>query len=264
MKTRKFRIYITVFLLMLLVSCSSDEELNTTEQNNDITEQEVGQLKINFENKVGSEDLLKGETYSKNGGETFNIDELKYIISNIILIDTEGNQFVYPQDKSYFLINEETALSKNITLDSINANTYTSISFGFGIDQSNYPLNGVNNFVPTAEENDMLWSWSAGYIFLKLEGQYSSNDIEDKPFLYHVGSHGQNLDNYREITLDFSQPIALNSSETPEINIDFDVLKVFNSEHQMLLSDKDDIQVDPVNAPKIVNNVTKAFEINLN
>ena len=84
---------------------------------------------------------LNTQTYSKNGGETFKVDELKYIISNIVLTDTDGNQFVYPQADSYFLINEE-ALSKNIRLDSIDANTYTSITFGFGVDQSNYPLMG--------------------------------------------------------------------------------------------------------------------------
>lgn len=141
------------------------------------------------------------------------------------MTDVNGNQFAYPQADSYFLIKEEISASKNIQLENFNANTYTSIRFGFGIDQSNYPLNGVDNFVPTAEENDMLWSWSAGYIFLKLEGKYSSEHQNDKGFLYHIGSHGQNLDNYREISLNFSQPLILSLSETPQIDIECDVLK---------------------------------------
>ena len=243
-----------IFTLFFLMSCSSDNET-----------QEVGDLNINFINKVGDEVLdLNTQTYTKNGGETFNVNELKYIISNIVLTDVNGNQFVYPQEDSYFLINEEVAQSKNIRLANINANNYTSITFGFGVDQSNYPLNGVDNFVPTAEESDMLWSWSAGYIFLKMEGTYSSDTADNKPFLYHIGSHGQNLDNYRDISLNFLQPLALSSSQTPEINIDFDVQKIFNAEFALLLSDKDDIQVDPENAPKIADNVTNAFESVLN
>ena len=231
----------------------------------DNTSQDLGDLTINFYNKVGDEALnLNTQIYSKNGGETFKVDELKYIISNIVLTDVNGNNFVYPQADSYFLINEEVTQSKNIRLENINANNYTSITFGFGIDQSNYPLNGVENFVPTAEDNEMLWAWSAGYIFLKMEGVYSSENISDKPFLYHIGSHGQNLDNYREISLNFLQPLALSPSQTPEIDINFDVQKIFNAEYALLLSDKDDIQIDPENAPKIVDNITKAFEIVLN
>jgi len=265
MKTIKLKLYISIIVLMFLMSCSSDEKLNTTNQESDVVEQEFGEFTLNFKNKVGDQNLiLNADTYSKNGNEIFKVDELKYIISNIVLTDIEGNQFVYPQEKSYFLINEERALSKNITLDSINANTYTSITFGFGVDQSKYPLNGVDNFVPTAEENGMLWAWSAGYKFLKFEGSYSSSEVSDKPFLYHIGSHGQNLDNYREISLNFLQPLALSSSESPQVDINFDVKKIFDAEFALLLSDKDDIQIDPINAPKIVENITNAFEIVLN
>ncbi|MBS3737946.1 MbnP family protein [Mesohalobacter halotolerans] len=257
----KLRIYITALCIAFLIACSSDNATDVV----DDSQIEVGDLKINFTNTVGDEPLnLNTQTYVKNGGETYKVNELKYIISNIVLTDTEGNQFVYPQADSYFLINEEVAQSKTITLDSIDANNYTSITFGFGVDQTNYPLNGVDNFVPEAEESEMLWSWSAGYKFLKFEGTYSTDEITDQPFLYHIGSHGQNLDNYREISLNFMQPLALSASNTPELNIGFDVQKIFNSDFQLLLSDKDDIQIDPVNAPKIVDNITNAFEIILN
>lgn len=248
------KISILLFVFILNNACNDEN-----------TNQEVGDLNINFTHKVGDETLnLNTQKYAKNAGETFKIDKFKYIISNIVLTDVNGTQFFYPKEDSYFLIDEELAISKNIRLENISANNYASITFGFGIDQSNYPLNGVDNFVPTAEENDMLWSWSAGYVFLKLEGTYSSDHQNDKDFLYHIGSHGQNLDNYREISLNFSQPLTLSSSETSQIDIECDVLKIFNSEFALLLSDKDDIQIDPINAPKIVDNVTKAFEIVLN
>lgn len=253
MKTIKHTSLILI-ICVFLNACSSDN-----------TSQEVGELQINFTNIVGDSQMeLNTQTYAKNGSETFSVDELKYIISNIVLTDTQGNQFVYPQADSYFLINEAVPQSKNIQLNNIDANTYTSITFGFGIDQSNYPLNGVDNFVPTAEDQGMLWAWSAGYKFLKFEGLYSSGTESDKPFLYHIGSHGQNLDNYREISLNFLQPMAVSDADTPEVNIDFDVLKIFNADFALLLSDKDDIQIDPENAPKIVDNITKAFEIGLN
>lgn len=253
MKTLK-QISLILILCVILNACKSDN-----------TSQDVAGLDITITNTVGDKNLeLDNETYVKNGDETFSVSELKYIISNIVLTDNNGNQFVYPQADSYFLINEAIPQSQNIKLENINANTYTSITFGFGVDQSNYPLNGVDNFVPAAEAQDMLWSWSAGYKFLKFEGLYTSGNITNKPFLYHIGSHGQNLDNYREITLNFLQPLVLNSSETKQVNINFDVQKIFNAEFTLVLSEKDDIQIDPERAPKIVDNITKAFEIVLN
>jgi hypothetical protein len=241
-----------ILALSLFLACSSDDA-------------EVGSLKINFQNFVGDENLqLNTQTYTKNGGETISIDQLRYIISNIVLIDNNGNEFVYPQEDSYFLINEEVAESQSITLQNINANNYTSIRFGVGVDQSNYPLNGVDNFVPTAEDNQMMWSWSAGYIFMRIEGSYTSAQTDDGTYRLHIGSHGVNLDNYKEVDLNFMQPLALSDGQTPEVNINFDVLKLFSGPNEMLLEDKDDIQVDPVNAPKIAENYTQAFEIGMN
>lgn len=240
-----------IFLVCISLSCSSDDE--------------VGQISINFNNVVGNENLVLNEAnYQKSAGETIEVSELKYIISNIVLIDINGNEFVYPQADSYFLINHEIPDSHRIILQNVNANNYKSIRFGIGIDQSNYPLNGVDNFVPTAEENFMLWSWSAGYIFMKIEGLYTSGQTTDMPFRYHIGSHGQNLDNYTEVSLDFLQPIAISQAQDPEVNVDFDVLKIFSGQYEMRLDDKDDIQIDPDNAPKIRENYAQAFTIGLN
>jgi hypothetical protein len=245
------------------MACNSDETVNTNDNN--IDEPVFGDFIVNFNNIVGSQNLvLQQETYDKIGGETISVSELKYIISNIVLIDVNGNEFVYPEEDSYFLINEAVDSSQRLTLQEVNANNYTAIKFGVGVDQSQYPLNGVQNFVPTAEENSMLWSWSAGYIFMRIEGLYTSSQNTNSPYRLHIGSHGQNLDNYKEVRLDFLQPLALSETNTPEVNINFDVLKIFSGEHTMLLEEKDDIQIDPENAPKITENYTQAFEIGMN
>jgi len=106
----------------------------------------------------------------------------------------------------------------------------------------------------------MLWTWSAGYKFLKFEGVYVPVLATDPPpFLYHVGSHGANLDNYKEITLAINQEVT--TGNTTSQNITFDVAKIFDSTNTLSLFEKDDIQVDPENAPKIAENVRTAFSI---
>ena len=238
--------------ILLLLSCSDD----------DVQQELTTELNLTFDHHVGGEDLeLSGQIYEKNAGEHFRIDTLKYIISNIELQLTNGDTFKYPVEESYFVINEKDPSSLSIDLEDIPADNYDKIRFGFGIDQSNYPLNGVDNFVPTAEENGMLWSWSAGYKFLKLEGEYGNSIAEvEQKFLYHVGSHGENLDNYKVVELDLGETLRLDQ-DGQSIRIDMDVLKIFNAVHAFEIAEKDDIQVDPVNAPKIAENMKNSFQV---
>ena len=107
----------------------------------------------------------------------------------------------------------------------------------------------------------MLWSWSAGYKFIKFEGSYTTtvDNEESNTFLYHVGSHGATLDNYKEVELPISKEITTNTTTSQTIN--FDVAKIFDSINTLSLANKDDIQVDPENAPKIAENVSTAFSI---
>ena len=247
-----------IVMVIVLSSCSDDSTNIPDDSTNDV----LGNIQITFDNKVGSQELvLNTQTYGKYGNETIKINELKYIISNIQLTQENGDVFTYPVEDSYFVINEADEGSLSIDLSEIPVGDYSKIHFGFGVDQSNYPLNGVDNFIPTAEETDMLWAWAAGYKFLKFEGSYTTaNENEFQNFLYHVGSHGENLDNYKVINLDLNHSLSINQNEQ-SINIEMDVLKIFDGEYQLNLSNKDDIQVDPVNAPKVAENIKQSFEI---
>ena len=170
--------FLIALLAVGIVSCKSDDDSTT--------DLEPGALTINVSNVIDGKNIeLNNTSYTNKSNETYKIAELKYIISNIVLIKENGDKVAYPVEKSYFLINEEVDASKKIALSDIEGGVYTKISFGFGVDQSNYPLNGVNNFIPTAEENNMLWSWSAGYKFLKFEGTYNENDGPEKEFVIH-------------------------------------------------------------------------------
>lgn len=252
---KSFNYLILILIVSVNFACTSE---NTPTQ-------ETSELRINFKPSVGDENLIYSEPYSKNGGEIFSVETFKFIISNIVFITSNGDEFVYPQEDSYFLLDQRADTYQHIFLSNIEANDYTAMRFGLGVDQSKYPLNGVDNFIPGTQDEGMIWSWSAGFIFLKLEGEYSSttNTIV-RPYRYHIGSHGENLDNYREVYLEFPQPLTIGELVNSEINMNFDVLKIFSSEYDMLLEEKDDIQIDPENAPKIIDNFSKAFEIQMN
>lgn len=239
---------ITIFIL----SCNNDK---------DDDGQEYGTLNLTFENTVGSNALiLNTQMYANLSGEGYGVSELKYIISNIEFTRSDNTVFMVPIESSYFVIDEQS--NKTATIDSIPTGDYTNITFGFGVDPTQYPIeSGSMNFIPTAEEAGMLWTWSAGYKFLKFEGTYSTtvDTADSNPFTYHVGSHGANLDNYMEVNVAFAKAVTANAATNQIIN--FDVSKIFDSTNTMSLVAKDDIQVDPENAPKIAENVRTAFSI---
>ncbi len=247
----KKTIYLFLSLVVLGLYACDDEDTDTTTK--------PGTLDIEFNNTINGEGItMDTKTYTNAGKEGFIVSELKYIVSNIVLIKKDGGEVAYPVADSYFVIDEND--SKRILLKDIQAGEYTKVKFGIGVDQSKYPLNGVANFIPTAEEKGMLWSWSAGYKFLKFEGTFSTETIEDEKFVMHIGTHGTTQDNYKEVTLDLPSVLTIGEDVSPSLEVEADILKVFDGTNTIELSTKSDIQVDPVNAPKIAENLTAMFE----
>ena len=73
---------LTLAFLILLSSCSGDSSSSAPE---------VGNLDLEFNNLLGNDDLtLNSRTYTNNSNESYEVSELKYIISNIILTTATG------------------------------------------------------------------------------------------------------------------------------------------------------------------------------
>lgn len=244
---------VAVAATFVFVACSSEKDGDVPPQ---ITK---GTLEIVFDNKVGDSDLvLDSGTYTNSSGEDYSVSKFKYLISNIVLIDVNNNEFVYPKSESYFIIDEATPSTTRIQLSNIQGGEYSAIKFGVGVSQSEYPLEGAN-FIPEAEP-DMIWDWTAGFIFLKMEGEYSTGGSSGF-FAYHMGSHGTHLDNYREVELEFPQILKINDQTHAELSVETDVAKIFDSENTLSLSENDNVQVDPVYAPQIADNFQTAFSV---
>lgn len=232
--------------------------------NNDDSSLSKSTMQITFDNRISAEqDLVLGTTtFVNQNNENIVTNELKYIISNITLRTDNGTTFEYPKENSYFVINEADPSSLTINLSEIPVGNYTHISFGIGVDQSEYPLNGLLNFIPTAQEAQMIWNWAAGYIFIKFEGSFTPQNGTESPFVIHVGSHGQTLDNYKFITLPLENTLEVSSGNNATVTIQSHVEKILDASNSIKLSETNNIQVDPVNAPKIATNFESAFQAN--
>jgi len=248
---------IIIVFTTLFISCSKNDDNHSNDK--------PGMVKIEFDNSVNEDDLLlENSFYAKENNEQFSISELKYIISNIVLIDDKGIEFTYPKDESYFIINEKNDVSLNVQLGAIPAGTYTKIKFGLGVDQEKYlqGASGQGDLFIEAENEEMLWAWQAGYRFLKLEGNYKVNSSTTETFYkYHIGSHGSALDNYKEIALDLPVPAIIGEDKMPTVHIVSDIAKVFDGIHSMIINDNPQIMVNQELSPKVAENASKMFMV---
>ena len=148
--------------IFIFSSCSSEEEninitLNFTHNWDGvaITDKDLNELK-----------------FTNANGEKVSIENLRYLISNISLVDA----------KNYQLINFSENTGTSINVSDLTEGTYTlSFRFGFSdednIDGAYQDLNSVSFNVP-----GML---GGGYHYMQFDGKYIDNNNEEAGFNYH-------------------------------------------------------------------------------
>ncbi|MEZ4779504.1 MAG: MbnP family protein [Flavobacteriaceae bacterium] len=249
-----------VMLSIAVLSCKKDDD------GEDLTGQ-TGNLVVKFDNGVGDQDFIFGTSYDKSSGESFKLETLRYIISNIRVTDTNGNTFMYPSADNVFIVDEANANNAGevwITLNNVAAADYTSITFGIGIDQERYALGaeGQGAFLDEAEAAGMMWTWATGFRFVRLDGTYSSTTATDEALNIHMGSVGSSLDNYREVTLTLPNSAKVRMDKEPEIHVEADILKIFDGQTSVSFDNGySQVHTDANTTPVIANNMKGMFEV---
>ncbi|HAY3536260.1 MbnP family protein [Elizabethkingia anophelis] len=254
--------------LFILSSCRNSDSIETEDTT-------PGNLQIKFENGFNNlGDIVLGQTVqTSSGGQKHNFTTLKYIVSNIVLIDENGKEFKYNYnnpDKGAFIIDQSEAKAGIVYIDlaDIPRNNYKKIRFGLGISQSAYLLgqDGQGIFWQKAKTAGMAWSWAAGYIFTKLEGNYGSA-APDTKFMNHCGNMGNTSANntadlYREITLNLPMTARVTKNIKPSIHILADLNQYLSGQTALTLNKDNEMAMGSnqhlVNA---TNNLTKMFRV---
>lgn len=254
----KSKILFTVlFSSLLLVSCSDDD--NGSEE---LTGS--GEVSIKFDNGFAGNDLVLGVANTANtNGEVLTITRFSYIVSNFSLVNDMGEEYVFPKDKSYFIVNQELE-DDNIVLPEIPAGEYTTLKFGVGVDQEKYlqGAEGQGDFLEKAEASNMMWSWQAGYKFLNFEGSFTSETVtEATEFKIHMGSHGSSLDNYKEVSLTLPNKLRVGDEIDSSIHLKIDASKILVATNNIQLTEKSVIMVDEVKSPQVAVNTTEMFVV---
>lgn len=212
-----------VAISLLLASCSKNDDINSNISG-------TGNLKLEFDQIYKGADFAFDTPYTNSNGETIKVNAAKYIVSNIVLTKADGSTYTVPKSESYFIIDEAEEATQLVNLPNIPAANYTKISFGIGVDQEQFSqgATGQGDFLATAQDAGMMWSWAAGYKFVVLEGAYTSiNTTAETQFKVHTGQTSTDY-NYTTVTLDLPDDALVRTTITPQIHLFADLSKLID------------------------------------
>jgi hypothetical protein len=225
MKFNSFLIVGFAILSISFVSCKKDEKKPETGSGAGTVTS--GTVKINLDSKWGStnEEIVLGSEYTHAlSGDQLIIETYKYYISNFRLKKSDGTWWSHPD--SYFLVNQNVEGSNVLSLTGVPFGNYTDISFVMGVDSTKNVSGPQSGALSTA--NGMFWSWSSGYIMLKIEGtspQITSGNV----FSYHLGGFQGAYNIVKSLDYNFgSTELNVTSSNLAQVYMLINTEKLFD------------------------------------
>ena len=209
---------IAVMLLFLASSCKNEKE----------KEIETGKMTLTFSFSVDNETLQTDTmAYTNAAGNIYEVNEVKFFISDITLIDKSNNKIIITGNNSIHYIdnNIPSTLTWKIK-DNLAAGEYKALEFRFGLkDEKNKTYTFLN-----PPESNMAWPevLGGGYHYMMINGKWLK-DGSATPFNFHLGRgqlyDGDNItgfiDNSFIVTVSNS-PFSINSQETV-LNLDMNI-----------------------------------------
>lgn len=266
-----------IAVAMFMVSCDKEKPTD-----------DPGAIKIEFDNVAIVDGIQRqlslvtpGSTdynYTNEKEQDFNINLLRYYITNIKLEGPNGEVFEDPVKvdasgaKGVYLIDEAIPTSGGVVLTDVPAGQYNKISFTVGVEENGVKDGAAGGNLDPATCK-MFWNWNSGYIALKFEGQSSVSaggttgfetlEGVDKGILYHIGGW-KDVDgtafvyNNKKLTFDFDTNAKVEKGEQPTVHMVFDVLKLFTGENNIDFTGNNNVH-KPVDGKPMADNIPGAF-----
>lgn len=242
------------FCLLFIVGISL-----TSCNDNDIKQ---ANIQVNFLHKIGNQDFAQNTTtYSNALNESFTIKTLKYYVGELRLERADGSAWQQPTG-SYALVDATESSSLAWPIANIAEGTYNKLSFLVGVD-SLYNVSGAQSGA-LEPLNGMFWTWNSGYIFLKLEGKFSTNsDPILKNYTLHIGGFKGVNKAMRRITIDLSaKPLIVSKEKVSKLNLKTDVATMLNGGNtQISLANNPDVQSSSNISKQIADNYAQMFSL---
>ena len=200
---------------LVFTSCEKDKPIAT-----DIT--------INFTHTVDGSDLITNSMiYTNEAGEDYDIQTLKYLISDITLHAEDGSSLQL--DAVHFIdISDESTFS--FTYNDVPNDNYTSISFDMGLDTAK----NINNlYINESYHSAMAWPETngGGYHYMKLEGAYNNDSTFYNTHTGGTMGGDYSFNNVEDISLTVDDYLG-----DVSINVNMEINNWYNSPNQIEFS----------------------------
>lgn len=218
----------------------------------------TGSVKLEFTNKVGSENLvLNTAWYTNQNGDSFNVTKFNYYISNITLNKADGSRFT--ETESYHLLRQNDLSTLEFDINEVPGGTYKSITFMIGVD-SFRNVDGAQTGALTP--SDMFWDWNTGYIMLKFEGTSPQSTQSGDIVQFHMGGFSGANSVLKTITLPFPSDLVVNGNE-PHVHLAANVLEMFKSPSTISFATVNAVHMPGANAKMIADNYADMISVTL-
>lgn len=189
-------------------------------------EPEYGDLTLQFDYKwamSGADFALNTPLYSPAADDTLTFSTFKHYVSNVRLMDADSNW--WSEEESYHLLDFSDPTSLSFDLTGVPAGTYHAVEFMLGVDSARNVAGAQVGALDPA--NNMFWSWSSGYIFIKAEG--TSTGLSGGDFRYHLGGFEAPNIAYSTRQLAFNQDVNLGPENMATVQVLSNPARLFHS-----------------------------------
>jgi len=194
-----------------------------------------GSIELRFTHTIDEQSLqLNQLIYTNAAGNLYQLNEVKYFISNVFLIDSGRRWVAVNQDEGIHYVDFSLENTLCWKISGMPQRNYTAISFVFGLNEKD---NQSNRFVNPPECN---FSWpdhlGGGYHYMQLNGKFLNDAEEMQNLNIHTGI-GQIY--YAEIdstifvhnyfTVTFPVQFSILEENTPPLYINMEIQRWFDS-----------------------------------
>ncbi|MCS7068753.1 MAG: hypothetical protein RMK51_00990 [Meiothermus sp.] len=162
------------------------------------------ELKINL--RIGEQPLRFGQTYQTPQGQRYQIEMLKFYLSEVALVRPDGSEV--PAKGLVLADFRPGGPTQGVSVMKMDvpAGQYRGLRFNVGVPRELNHLDAGTQQMPLGVNSGMYWAWNPGYIFYRLEGLALLPEGNQK-WVIHMGTDA------------FRIPVRLQDLQTRRVQI---------------------------------------------
>jgi hypothetical protein len=226
-KNVKFFFFVTICLL-LFFSCQEKDSLYEAEE-------KYGNLTLYFTQTIDSKPIQFNQLcYTNAAGNQYQVNEVKYFISRLMLMDIKGKSFAVRQNAGIHYVDHSIPNTLHWKIEGIPPGEYIALSFVFGLDEND---NKSYRFV-NPPENNFAWPevLGGGYHYMQINGKFKNREGKIQNMNIHTGI-GQIRDENNEIkqfvhnyfTLTLPIQLLINDSIVSSLALNMEIQRWFDT-----------------------------------